>query len=127
MSEASQEFDPMLFAKYASLKEPEKVLPSIHFHHTSRTLTIVEQYPKSKIHSIMIPRAGAPPRVRENLKDLYTLLTSPEVSKAEAETLLREMREDAEAQKAKLEEEMIYSFGFKSNFWMGFKVRPSYK
>ncbi|EJD02367.1 uncharacterized protein FOMMEDRAFT_157581 [Fomitiporia mediterranea MF3/22] len=121
-------FDSMMLAKFASLKSPETVLPPSHyFCHTSRTITVFEQYPKSKIHFLLFPRVGAPPRVPGNLKDILTLLTSPEVSKSEAEALLREMREDAEIVKGQIEEEMMFNFKYKPEVWIGFKVAPSFR
>ncbi|KAL5489855.1 HNT3_2 [Sanghuangporus weigelae] len=128
MSSSNSGFDPKLFAKYASFVDPKKVLtPDICCWHTSRTLTVHEKFPKSKMHVIMIPRVGAPPRVPANLKDLYTWLTSPEVSRSEAQTLLQEMREDAEVLKGVLADKMESSHGYVGNFWMGFKVDPSYR
>lgn len=120
-------FDNLLFARYASKKNPEELSPDIYFSHTDRTITILEPYPKSIFHLIMLPRLGAPPRVQTNLKDLPTFLASPEVSKHEAEVLLRELAEDAQLLKAEIEEEMIERYGFKWDIWMGFKVAPSYK
>ena len=75
----------------------------------------------------MIPRVNAPPRVPMNLTDLYTWLTSSEATKDEARALLLEMRQDAEALIPELKEEMESGFGYVGNFWMGFKVKPSYQ
>lgn len=125
---ANPGFNNLLFAEYASRVNPDRTLSKdIYFSDTPRTLTILEQYPKSIFHLIILPRVGSPPRVQQNLKDLPTFLTSPEVSKLEAEALLRELAEDAKLLKAEIEAEMIEKYGFKWDVWMGFKVAPSYK
>ena len=128
MSNSKTGFDSKLYAKYASLKDPKEKLPrSIYYWHTERTLTVLEQFPKSKIHVIMIPRVGAPPRVPANMRNLYTWLTSSEVSKSDAQELLLDMRRDLDELLLKLKEEMEYSYEYVGNFWAGFKADPSYK
>lgn len=120
-------FDIAIFSKYAERRHPEKYPPNIYFHHTDRTVTVLDGYPKSYFHLLLIPRVDAAGTgwTKPNLVNLQTLLNSPEVSKAEALDLLLIMKEDALEIKARVEEEMIERFGFKWDVWMGFHATPS--
>ncbi|KAH8116890.1 hypothetical protein DFH11DRAFT_1137491 [Phellopilus nigrolimitatus] len=121
-----KEFDPSIYVKYASLKDPEKQLTrDVYVAHTQRTVTIHEPFPKATFHLLMLPRVGAPPLVPHNLKDLRTLLNAPEVTKCEALDLLRGMKEDAEEIVKMVEEDMIERTGFKWGVWVGFHGAPS--
>ena len=49
------------------------------------------------------------------------------MSKAEAKAILLELREDAEVVKARIQQLSMDRFSFKTDVWMGFKIRPSYE
>lgn len=114
-----------IYAQYASMRHPETLGNNIYEAHTERTLTIEEPYKKAYIHLLLMPQIGAPPFTANNLVDLRTLLTSPEITKQEAYDLLLDMKEDAEAIVQRAKGEMLLQKGCTWDIWVGFHLAPS--
>ena len=122
-----EEFDDSIYAKYASVKDPQTLQKNGYLTHTERTLTIEEPFPKAYIHLLLMPRVGAPPFTTQKLENLRTLLTSPEVSKQEAHNLLLAMKADAEIAVEISKQEMLRTKKCTWDIWVGFHAAPSLK
>ncbi|KAH7107383.1 HIT-like domain-containing protein [Auriculariales sp. MPI-PUGE-AT-0066] len=106
--------------EYAALANPGTLPPSVLFAHTEQTVTIIDVYPKSKFHLLVLPRVPALGST-EQLGSLKTLLQD----KDHARTVLDVLASDAEEAKKGILEEMQTRYGFKWGVRMGFHAVPS--
>jgi len=102
-------------------KNPATLPSSIHFTHTSTSLTIHDAYPKSIFHFLLLPRVQEPLTV----SDLASLRLLLQTNKARAKEVITALNEDAKAVRKEIEDEMIKRYGFKWGIWTGFHAVPS--
>jgi len=100
---------------------PSKLPPSILFSHTPTSLTIYDCYPKSIFHFLILPL----PRDNVTLDDLDSLKTLLRGDKTRAEEVLTGLKEDAQALKKEIQDEMLSRYGFSWPIWTGFHATPS--
>ncbi|RPD80105.1 hypothetical protein L226DRAFT_557374 [Lentinus tigrinus ALCF2SS1-7] len=106
---------------YAELADPAILPLELRLCHSDFSVTIIDKYPKSMFHYLLLPRIK-PPYTAANLRDLRTVLQLP---REQAKTLLQNMRRDALVAKALIEEEMLNRHDFKWDIQMGFHAVPS--
>ncbi|KAJ3486610.1 hypothetical protein NLI96_g4134 [Meripilus lineatus] len=108
---------------YAQKADPASIPSSVLFEHTAKSITIIDAYPKSRFHFLILPRASAyPPLTVSNLANLRSLL---KCDKDRAKEVLTDLSEDAKRIRTCIEEEMVKRFGFKWAIWTGFHSVPS--
>jgi aprataxin len=111
----------MILRKLAQMSKPETLPVSVLFTHTPTSITIFDAFPKSIFHFLILPRLVPPSSVSE-LSNLRALLKS---DKARAKDVLLGLREDANAVKRMIEDEMVSRYGFKWGVLAGFHAVPS--
>ncbi|KAI0797985.1 HIT-like domain-containing protein [Abortiporus biennis] len=95
----------------------------VYLYHTPKTVVILDLYPKSKIHLLILPRPQAYPKLKkEDFLNLPTLLNK---NKRIAKQVMEDLNEEAIKVKAQVEEEMMKRFKFKWGIWIGFHGNPS--
>jgi aprataxin len=107
--------------RIAQIPKPESLPASVLLTHTPTSLTIFDAFPKSIFHFLILPRV-VPPHTESELADLRSLLKS---DKERAKDLLLGLRDDANAVKKMIEDEMMSRYGFKWGVWIGFHAVPS--
>ncbi|KII88600.1 hypothetical protein PLICRDRAFT_698957 [Plicaturopsis crispa FD-325 SS-3] len=110
-----------LLRKYAQLPNPTTLPPDLYFSHTQTSLTIFDCYPKSIFHFLILPRVQ-PDLPAKTLSTLKSLLKG---DRARAKSVLEDLRNEAEALKVTIEEEMVSKYGFKWGIWTGFHAVQS--
>lgn len=136
-----------------ALKDPITLPASILFHHSDKTMTIYDAYPKSIFHFLVLPRILSPSTITAttntdsetvthdqtahskatttaslsvpDLSSLRTLLNSRNISKEQAKEVILSLKEDALKVKTEIEQEMEKRYGFVWDVWIGFHGAPS--
>ena len=118
----AEDNDPLgALERYATTPNPEKLSNAIHFSHTDATITVFDQYPKSKIHFLILPRPRENVVTVPELLNLRTLMRD----KDKAKRILLELGAAAEKLVPEIEAEMVKHWGFKWPLWIGFHALPS--
>lgn len=94
--------------------------PTLLLSSTPNSLTIFDKYPKATFHFLVLPRLPNSDLSTNELDSLQSLLANAKNRQA-AKTLLEGLKQDGEAAKAMIEEEMLSRFGFKWDVWIGCK------
>ena len=130
-------FDRSFFCKVAQHPAPETFPPNIYVSHTEHTITIFDAYPKADYHFLVIPRVLTPASSKngdklgsslmtlDNLMSLKSFFQAPGVGRKEAQALLLQLKKDAEALRAEIEEDMRLRRGCVSELFFGFHAVPS--
>lgn len=129
-------FDRSLFSKIAQHPAPETFPPNVYVAHTEHTITIFDSYPKADYHFLVIPRVAPASRAPGkngslgtmtpgNLMSLKTFFHSPGVDGKKARAFLLQMKEDAEALRAEVEEDMMLRRGVVMRLHFGFHALQS--
>ena len=130
--------DRSLFCKIAQHPAPETFPPNVYVAHTEHTITIFDAYPKADYHFLVIPRVpaastknGNKPRngimTPDNLMSLKSFFQAPGVGRKEARAFLSQLKKDAEALRAEIEEDMLLRRGFVWKLHIGFHAIQSMK
>ena len=119
-------FDLTILQQYAKKFEssPVSLPPTLLLTSTETSLTLFDKYPKATYHFLVLPRilAGSVFTAKE-LTDMRTLLAKGK--KAEAKTLIEQLKKDAGIVKGMVEKEMLKKHGYKWDVWIGFHAVPS--
>ncbi|KAI0341582.1 HIT-like protein [Trametopsis cervina] len=121
---------PDLFAlrTYASRQKPERISPEVYISHTDTTVAILDRYPKSIFHALVLPRPrDADGLTVDVLDSLRSLLRSEKagVSRETARRILREMGAHAESERERIRKEMMSRYQVTWDVWLGFHAVPS--
>lgn len=105
-----------------ALKDPASLPPSVLFHHSAKSLTLFDAFPKSIFHFLILPRVTESSLTVSELSSLKSLL---KCDKDTAKEVILALKEDAAALKQDIEAEMMQRYGFKWGIWTGFHAAPS--
>lgn len=105
-----------------ALKDPASLPPSVLFHHSAKSLTLFDAFPKSIFHFLVLPRVTESSLTVSELASLKSLL---KCDKDKAKKVILALKEDAAALKQDIEAEMMQVYGFKWGIWTGFHAAPS--
>lgn len=111
---------------WALMRRPETLPPTVRHSVTDTTIAILDKYPKSIFHALVLPR----PRdglTKENLDSLHALLTRQSVGKERVKEVLEDMGKHARMVRDEIKQDMLSRFKFQWDVWIGFHAVPSMK
>ncbi|KAI0831345.1 hypothetical protein BC628DRAFT_1415862 [Trametes gibbosa] len=106
---------------YATMN-PTAIPDSIRLCHSATSVTIHDKFPKGLYHALVLPLVRPPLRATQlaSLRALFTTLP-----RAQAETVLNDLRRDAQEATRLIQEDMVRTQGFKWDVLAGFHALPS--
>lgn len=123
--------------EYAGKADLTSLPADVLLSHTEKTMTIFDAYPKSLWHFLVLPRihrvtqpnnlTGDSNSTNETFssQDLSNLTTLLKLGRSRAKQQLLLLKEEGLRCKEHIQKEMIKSYGFSWEVWMGFHAIPS--
>jgi aprataxin len=108
--------------KWASLRHPEHLPPTVLVDTTERTIAIIDKYPKAMFHVLVLPR----PQDGVSAEDMDSLRTLvAKVGKERAKEVLEEIGAHARRVRDDIQLQMKQRYKFQWDVWIGFHAVPS--